>query len=132
MSYLLRLIAVAALAAASILLSSSTARAFIYTDLRWSLDETTSTYGDGTQFHISQEGDGSVAYRWLDSSMTKTTVVSGNSCTDYYMWGKTTIYGGDTSYHTLFNGFNGQCFVVRGRTNPGAGSTTTHDARLRR
>ena len=37
------------------------------------------TYGGGTQFHISQDGDGTVAYRWLDSDLTKTTVISGNS-----------------------------------------------------
>jgi hypothetical protein len=109
---------------------AQSASAFVTTDLSWSLNETTKTYGNGTQFHISQDGDDTASYRWLDSDLTKTTVISGNTCTDYTLIGKTTIGPGDTSYHTLFLGLTGECFVLRGRTD--SGSTITHNARLRR
>jgi hypothetical protein len=36
--------------------------AFVYTDIiNFNLTESTSTYGGGTQFHISSGGDGSVS-----------------------------------------------------------------------
>lgn len=131
MSDHLRPLAVGTLVAALLAVAApSAAEAFVTTDLRWSLGESTTTYGNGRQFTISQSGDGLVQYRWLDADMTKTTVISGNSCTDYYLFGKATFPGGDTSYRTLFAGETGQCFVVRGRTNNG--TTIPHDARLKR
>lgn len=122
----------AALTAACICaLTPAIARGFVYTDItNWSLGESTTTYGGGTQFHISTDGDDSAAYRWVDSDLTKTTVISGNTCSDYALLGKTTIGGGDTSYHTLFFGITSQCFVLRGRTT--GGTTIPHDGRLRR
>lgn len=110
--------------------SQSVAAADVTTDINnWSLTTSVSSYGGGTQFHISQGGS-PVDYRWLDDDMTKTTVISGNSCSDYFLLGNSTYDGGDTSYHRLFNGFAGQCFVLRGRTT--GGTTIPHDGRLRR
>ncbi len=109
---------------------TGTAGAFVTTDVSWSLGPTTTTYGGGTQFHISQDGDDSVSYRWLDGDLTKTTVISGNNCSDFALLGKSTFGPGDTSYHTLFNGITSQCFVLRGRTD--SGTTTQHNGRLRR
>ncbi len=124
----------AALVAACLWAAVTTnAHAFVYTDINnWGLSESTSTYDGGQQFHISFGGNDSAAYRWVDNDLTRTTVISGNTCTDYALLGKTTIGGGDTSYHTLFFGFTGQCFVLRGRTAAGSGSTIPHDGRLRR
>ena len=43
--------------------------------------------------------------------------MSGNSCSDWGLLGSTATIGvNDTSYHTLFGGSTGQCFVMRGRT----------------
>lgn len=121
----------ALIAACFSVLTPTVAQGFVTTDINnWSLGETTTTYGGGTQFHISQDGDDSAAYRWVDDNLTKTTVISGNTCSDYSLLGKTTIGGGDTSYHTLFFGITSQCFVLRGRTN--SGTTIPHDGRLRR
>jgi opacity protein-like surface antigen len=111
---------------------SAPAHAYVTTDLTdFNLTETTSSYNNGTQFHISSVGDGSVSYRWLDYP-DKSTVISGNACTDYSNLGSRTISIGSTSYHTLFWGFTYQCFVVRGRTTSGSGSLVNHDGRIQR
>lgn len=110
----------------------ATASAQVTTDLTdWNLTETASSWGGGTQFHISSSGDGSVAYRWLDSP-NKTTVISGNSCGDLTLYGTDTIGVGDTNYHTLFSGGAGLCFILRGRTSSGSGSMVNHDGRVSR
>ena len=103
------------------------------TDLTpWNLTETLSTYGGGTQFHISTGTDGWVAFRWLESP-TKITVVSGNACPDWSQIGSAqTIGTGDVEYHSLFQGFAGQCFVLRGRTASGQGAMSGKDGRVRR
>jgi hypothetical protein len=108
------------------------AYATVTTDLiDWNLTETVSRWGGGTQFHISTGGS-AVLYRWLDSP-NKTTVISGNSCSDFSLLGSASTYGiGDTSYHTLFNGLAGQCFVLQGRTGAGQGSMVNHDGRVSR
>ena len=119
-------------AALLVLAFAAPARAQVTTDVTdWALSETTSTYDNGaTQFHVSSSGGGPVDYRWLDSDITKTTVISGNSCIDFGLYGKSTFDGGDTSYHRLFSGYDGLCFVLRGRTN--SGTTIPHDGRVRR
>jgi hypothetical protein len=118
-------------ATAATLASTAVAAGYVTTDLTpWSLSETTSTYG--TQFHIATGTDGWVAFRWLDSP-TKITVVSGNACPDWSLIGNSqTIGAGDTAYHSLFQGFAGQCFVLRGRTTAGQGSMSGTDGRVRR
>jgi hypothetical protein len=130
MSRRLRLLVAATAAFGCLGVFAQSASAWVYTDVRWALGESTTTYGGGTQFHISTDGDGSAYYRWMDADMTKTTVISGNNCGDYSLIGNTTITGGDTSYHRLFFGFPGLCFVLRGRTT--GGTTITHDGRVRR
>ena len=125
-----RLLVAAAMACAGLGMVAQPASAWVYTEVRWSLDTSWKTYGGGTQFHISTSGDGAAYYRWLDSDMTKTTVISGNACGDLSQYGSSTFLGGDTTYHRLFGGNLGQCFVLRGRT--AAGSTIAHNGRLRR
>jgi opacity protein-like surface antigen len=114
-------------------LAANASASFVYTDIiDFNLTETTSTYGGGTQFHIgSNNGAGTVSYRWVDVP-SKTTVISGNSCSDYALYGKDTISSGDTSYHLLFSGGSGLCFVLRGRTAAGQGSMSLYDGRLER
>jgi opacity protein-like surface antigen len=122
---------VAALAAT--LTSAAVAASYVTTDLTpWNLTETLSTYGGNTEFHISTGTDGWVAFRWLESP-TKITVVSANACPDWSLIGNSqTIGAGDTAYHSLFQGFAGQCFVMRGRTASGQGSMSGKDGRVRR
>jgi hypothetical protein len=117
-------------ATAATLTSAAIAAGYVTTDLSpWNLTETTSTYG--TQFHIATGTDGWVAFRWLDSP-TKITVVSGNACPDWSLIGTSqTIGSGDVDYHSLFHGFAGQCFVLRGRTGSGQGPMS-RDGRVRR
>jgi hypothetical protein len=112
---------------------AATALAYVTTDLiDWNLTESTSTWGGGTQFHIATGTDGWVSYRWLDAP-NKTTVMSGNSCTDWSTIGSASAYGvNDTGYHLLFAGSAGQCFVMRGRTASGQGSMVNHDGRVQR
>lgn len=123
--------AVTAALALSVLVPA-VAHAAVTTDLvNFNLTESASTYGGGTQFHISTGGS-PVDYRWLDSP-NKTTVISANSCIDLALQGSTRTYAaGSTSYQRLFNGFSGQCFVVRGRTAIGSGSMVDHDGRVSR
>jgi hypothetical protein len=110
----------------------ATAGAQATTDLTdWNLTETASTWGGGTQFHISSGGDGWAAYRWLDSP-NKTTVISGNSCSDLTLYGSSSIGVSDTGYHNLFWSTPGLCFVLRGRTSVGSGSMVNHDGRIKR
>jgi hypothetical protein len=117
--------------AAVLLAGGAIAHAQVTTDVvNWDLTETTSTYG--SQFHISSAGDGWASYRWLDST-NKTTVVSGNACSDYSLLGSArTIPAGNTAYHSLFHGATYQCFVLRGRTAAGSGGLYNHDGRVRR
>ncbi len=103
-----------------------------WTDLdNWNLTETISTWGGGTQFTISSGGPGSASYRWLDTP-SKITVISANHCTDGTPRGTATIAAHNTSYHTLFPGPVGTCFVLRGRTAIGSGSMVNHDGRIDR
>jgi hypothetical protein len=109
----------------------ATAQATVTTDLNdFNLTESTSTYGGGTQFHISTGGS-QVSYRWLDSP-SKPTVISGNSCADWSLYGSSSYGAGNTSYQTLYWGLSGQCFVVRGRTQAGWGSMSLYDGRILR
>lgn len=94
----------------------------------WNLTTSVSSYGGGTQFHISSTGS-SVSYRWLDSPNVG-TVISGNACSDYSLYGSASIGVGDTSYKFLFSGSTGLCFVMRGRTT--SGSLSNHDGRINR
>ena len=110
----------------------ATAGAQSTTDLNdWNLTESASTWGGGTQFHIGTTGSGWAAYRWLDSP-NKTTVISGNACSDATLYGTDTYGVGDTNYHNLFLGSPGLCFVLRGRTSTGSGSMVNHDGRISR
>ena len=123
----------AALAAAlaATLTSSAVAAGYVTTDLTpWNLTETVNTYG--TEFHIATGTDGWVAFRWLESP-TKITVVSGNACSDWSLIGGPQTFGaGDIGYHSLFQGFAGQCFVLRGRTASGEGAMSGKNGRVRR
>jgi hypothetical protein len=95
----------------------------------FNLTESVSTWG--TQFHISNSGDGWAAYRWLDTP-AKATVMSANGCADLSLYGSSTYAINDTSYHNLFFGVAGYCFLIRGRTTSGSGSMVNHDGRVRR
>jgi hypothetical protein len=112
---------------------ATVAYAYVTTDLNdFNLTETTATYGNGTQYHIATGTDGWSSYRWLDSP-SKPTVMSNNTCQDWQLLGSTSAYSaGDTSYHALFNGGAGTCFVVRGRTQIGYGSMSLYDGRIQR
>jgi hypothetical protein len=128
-----RLVAFALVAAAFCVPASAQAYTFVLTDIiNFDLNDSSwSTYGGGTQFHISSTGDGSASYRWVDDP-AHTTIISGNTCADYSTLGSDTIAAHDTTYHLLFWGVSGQCFVLRGKTATGAGSMTNYDGRLRR
>ena len=125
----------ATLCTAACLLAAApaTAQAQVTNDLNdWNLTESTSTWGGGTQFTISVSGDGWAAYRWLDSP-NKTTVISANTCTDGALRGSAATIGvNNTSYHNLFPGLPGSCFILRGRTAIGSGSMVNHDGRIKR
>jgi hypothetical protein len=95
----------------------------------WNLTESTSTWP--TQYHVSSTGDGWVSYRWLDSP-NKTTVISANGCSDLALFGNSVFGVNDTSYHALYPGGAGQCFLLRGRTSSGSGSMVNHDGRVKR
>jgi hypothetical protein len=120
-------------ALAATLTSTALAVGYVTSDLTpWSMNGSLGTYGGGTQFHIATGTDGSVAFRWLNSP-TKITVVSGNACSDWSLIGQNQTIGvSDTGYHSLFHGFAGQCFVLRGRTAAGDGSMTGKYGRVRR
>ena len=75
--------------------------------------------------------DGWVSYRWLDYP-DKVTVISANSCQDWSLINSSAYGVGDTSYHALFNGGAGRCFVLRGRTASGQGTMVNHDGRVQR
>lgn len=118
-------------AAACLLAAPATAQA-VWTDLNnWNLTETASTWGGGTQFSISSGGGGSASYRWLDDP-DKTTVIAAHACGDGSLRGSATIAAHNTSYHHLFSGAVGTCFVLRGRTAIGSGSMVNHDGRIDR
>jgi hypothetical protein len=122
----------AAIAAACVITLTFTAVAYGYvtTDLNdWNLSESTSSWGSA--FHISSGTDGWVSYRWLDSP-SKSTVISANRCSDLALYGSSGYGVNDTSYHALFNGPAGTCFVLRGRTGAGQGSMVNHDGRVQR
>ncbi len=117
--------------AASGALLASPALAVTSDLIDWNLSESLSTYGGGTQFHISSGGS-LVSYRWLDTP-NKTTVVSGNSCSDLSLYGSSaTIAINSTSYYNLFSSSPGLCFVMRGRTSAGSGTMVNHDGRVNR
>ena len=123
----------AAVMAACVMTLTLTAVAYAgYSDMNdWNLTESTSTYGRGTQYHITVGGS-TVEFRWLDSP-NKITVISANACSDWNQVNGSSVYGvNDTGYHTLFNGSGGQCFVMRGRTASGQGSMVNHDGRVNR
>ena len=116
----------------AVLAFAAPAFAYLTTDLNdFNLTETTSTYGSGSQYHISTGTDGWSSYRWLDSP-SKTTVISMNNCQDLTLLGSSTYGAADTSYHALFNGFGAECFEVRGRTASGQGSMSLYDGRIQR
>ena len=123
--------ALLAAAVAALAVFPAAAGAQVTSDLTdWNLTESTSTWGGGTQFHISTGGS-LVMYRWLDSP-NKATVISGNACADYALYGSGTIGVGDTGYHGLFSDDPGTCFVLRGRTTSCSGSMVNHDGRVSR
>jgi hypothetical protein len=112
---------------------ASLAYAYVTSDLNdFNLTESTSTYGGGTQYHVAVGTDGWSSYRWLDAP-SKATVISNNTCADWTLIGSSSAYAvNDTSYHALFQGSAGQCFVVRGRTQVGQGSMSLYDGRIQR
>jgi len=124
-------LAAAAAACVMTLTFSAVAYAYVTTDLtNWNLTETTSTWG--SQFHVATGTNGVVSYRWLDTP-AKITVVSGNACPDWSLYGSPATIGvNDTSYKALFGGYQGLCFVLRGRTAAGQGSMVNHDGRVQR
>ena len=122
----------AAICAAACVLAAPTTAEAVWTDLNnWNLTESISTWGGGTQFSISSSGPGRAEYRWLDDP-DKTTVIAAHACGDGSLRGSATIAAHNTSYHTLFPGPVGTCFVLRGRTAIGSGSMVNHDGRINR
>jgi hypothetical protein len=114
------------------LVFSASAGATVTNDIvDWNMTESLSQAGGGTQFHISTGGS-LIQYRWLDSP-NKGTVVSSNTCTDFALLGNVASYGvGDTSYHSLYYGAQGQCFILQGHVQYGQGSMVNHDGRVSR
>jgi hypothetical protein len=102
------------------------------TDLNdFNLTETTSSYGGGTQFHVTTGGS-FVDYRWLDSPI-KSTVISANTCGDAAMLGQASYGVSDTTYRRIWSSGTSQaCFIVRGRTQAGQGSMSLYDGRINR
>ncbi len=97
----------------------------------FNLTETTSTYGGGTQYHVTTGGS-TVYYRWLDSPI-KSTVISANTCVDAAMLGQQSYAVSDTAYKTIWaNGSSQACFILRGRTQAGQGSMSLYDGRINR
>ena len=97
----------------------------------FNLTETVSTYGGGTQFHVTTGGQ-IVQYRWLDSPV-KSTVISANNCGDAAMLGQASYGVSDTAYGTIWSsGFSQACFILRGRTQAGQGSMSLYDGRINR
>lgn len=125
-----RLRAMALVAVLAGAMTPAAATAQVTTDLTdWNLTETTSTWG--SSFHISSSGGGAVQFRWLDTP-AKATVISANACPDLALYGAQSYAINDTSYKTLFTGFSGLCFALRGRTTAGSGSMVNHDGRVKR
>jgi len=130
-SWLLIVVCSAVAALGAIAVAPATAGAWVFTDVvDFNLTQSTVTYSD---YSISQGGDGSASYRWLDVP-AKTTVISGNSCTDgSALSTPRTIPAGDVNYYGLFGGgAPGFCFLLRGRVATGQGSMTYYDGRVRR
>jgi hypothetical protein len=97
----------------------------------FNLTETVSTYGGGTQYHVTTGGT-IVQYRWLDSP-AKATVISANTCSDWAMYGQASYGQSDTGYQTIWgSGTSQACFVLRGRTQAGQGSMSLYDGRINR
>jgi hypothetical protein len=97
----------------------------------FNLTETTSSYGGGTQYHVTTGGS-VVQYRWLDSPI-KGTVISANTCADAAMLGQASYGVSDTAYRTIWSsGYSQACFILRGRTQPGQGSMSLYDGRINR
>lgn len=89
------------------------------------------TFLSSSQFHISSGGS-TVRFRWLDTR-GKDTVITADSCGDLSEFGRSSYAASSTSYHTLFSGFSGQCFYLRGRTATGEGDMTSpQDGRVDR
>ena len=106
-------------ACVSTLTFAAAAYAYVTTDVNnFNLTESVSTWP--SQFHVASGTDGLVSWRWLDSP-NKATVISANRCTDYALFGSGSYGINDTSYHGLYWGSAGQCFVIRGRTAAGQG-----------
>jgi hypothetical protein len=124
------LAAILVIASALALGAPAAASAWWYTDIiDFNLTESVVTYG---YYSISQDGDGSANYRWLDDP-DHSTVISGNNCSDLSPFGVASISAHNTSYHQLFSGgWWGLCFALRGRVAYGAGSMYNHDGRLQR
>ena len=114
------------------LVASASAQAWVTTDVvDWNLTEQAATIG---AYSVSNSGDGTAAFRWLDSP-SKTTVVSGNNCSDISVIPPSprTIGAGDTEYFGLFSRVSpGFCFLLRGRTAIGSGTMNYFDGRVRR
>ena len=104
---------------------------FVYSDLTsFNLNGSFSSYGGGTQYHISTTGDGSVSYRWLDVT-PQDNIISGNSCSDLSEFGSWYYNSGVTVYRQLFSASAGLCFIVRGKT-AGGGYMLGYSGRLQR
>jgi hypothetical protein len=98
----------------------------------WNMTESVSQAGGGTQYHIGSASTGAVQYHWSDSP-NKSNLVSVNRCSDFALLGGPSSYGvGDTSWHTIYSGASGTCFVLQGRTQTGQGSMVNHDGEVSR
>ena len=111
--------------------SQAQAVTYVYSDLSpFNLGGSFTSYGGGTQFHISTTGDGTVSYRWVDVTPLD-TVISGNSCSDLSSFGSHYYDAGVTDYRLLFSGSSGLCFLVMGKT-AGGGTMVSYSGRLQR
>jgi hypothetical protein len=109
---------------------AATAYAYVTTDMNnFNLTESVTTWP--TQFHVATGTDGWISWRWLDTP-NKATVISVNRCSDLALFNLSNYGVNDTSYHAIFQGSAGMCFMVRGRTAAGQGSMVNHDGRVQR
>lgn len=123
----------AALTAACVLLSiaAEANAAFSYTDIvDFDLSGSWSAYGGGTQYHISTGGDGTISYRWVDTTSVD-NIVSANVCSDGSQYGQWYYNAGVTVYRQLYSGSAGLCFLLMGKT-AGGSVMYSRDGRLQR
>jgi hypothetical protein len=110
---------------------ASSAQAYITHDISGITLTESYSYISPFEYHISSGTDGEVAFRWLDAP-GKDTTIQAVGCIDTTELGHSNFSAGATGFQTLFNGFNNECFELRGRTQAGQGTMANpHSGRVR-